>query len=289
MIWIGVLFALVVILIVWIAHDVNNFERVTYTFSSPKLKKDVKFVFLSDLHNNSYGPGNERLIDAIDREVPDFILVGGDMINAKKASSEDYGQKMDHAVQLLRDLSARYTIYHAMGNHEDRAKNRPERYGKLFAEYVSKLPMVHFLDNDSTLLDEYGIRLSGLSLPKRYYLHFNKVQPSVKEIAESIGSADSHRFEILLAHHPDYFPAYEKYGADLTLSGHVHGGIVRLPLLGGVISPSLRLFPKYDSGLFTGEDQEKHMVISRGLGVHSIKVRLLNPGELTVCNLNQIG
>ncbi|MCR4588317.1 MAG: metallophosphoesterase [Lachnospiraceae bacterium] len=288
MVWILLLFILITIVLLWIVHDISHFQKVFYTFESPKLHRDLKMIFLSDLHNNKYGPDNAQLIHAIEEENPDLILVGGDMLNAKKSGSDDYGQKMDHAVQLLRYLSEHYTVYHALGNHEDRARNHPEKYGKLYVEYVSRLPKVHFLDNDSVLLDEYGIRLSGLSLRKKWYLHFQKEQPSVSELEQCCGKVEEERFEILLAHHPDYFSAYEKYGADLILAGHVHGGIVRLPLLGGVISPSLRLFPKYDSGLFTGKDPSVHMIISRGLGVHSIKVRLFNPGELTICNLKQI-
>ena len=70
---------------------------------------------------------------------------------------------------------------------------------------------------------------------------------------------------------------------DLVLSGHVHGGIMRLPFLGGVISPTLRLFPRYDGGLF--REDGSTMILGRGLGSHTIPIRIFNPGELIVVDL----
>ena len=87
----------------------------------------------------------------------------------------------------------------------------------------------------------------------------------------------------MLAHNPEYFANYAKYGADLILSGHVHGGVVRLPFVGGCASPAIRLFPKYSDGLYTL--QNKKMVVSCGLGSHTIPMRIFNPGELTVISL----
>ena len=90
-------------------------------------------------------------------------------------------------------------------------------------------------------------------------------------------------YEILLAHNPDYFPQYCQYGADLILSGHVHGGLVRIPFLKGIASPAVRFFPRYDGGLFT--EGKSNMVVSRGLGTHTLPVRIFNPAELVVIRL----
>ena len=102
-------------------------------------------------------------------------------------------------------------------------------------------------------------------------------------IKELIGTADKDSFNVLLAHNPDYFPAYAQWGADLVLSGHVHGGMVRIPWWKGVVSPSIRLFPKYDGGKF--EEGNSTMILSRGLGMHTIPVRLFNPAEIVVVEL----
>ena len=87
-------------------------------------------------------------------------------------------------------------------------------------------------------------------------------------------------FNILLAHHPLYGEAYAGWGADLTLSGHLHGGIVRLPHFGGMISPQLRPFPKYDRGMY--EIRGKKLIVSAGLGSHTIPLRINNPPQLVV-------
>ena len=92
-------------------------------------------------------------------------------------------------------------------------------------------------------------------------------------------------FSLLIAHNPMDFPVYAAWGADLVVSGHLHGGCVRLPLLGGVVSPQLRLFPKYDRGEFAlGKSR---MVVGAGLGEHGIGIRLGNPRELPVIKLVQ--
>ena len=92
------------------------------------------------------------------------------------------------------------------------------------------------------------------------------------------------KYEIMIAHDPFYFDAYAETDADLILSGHVHGGIMRLPLLGGVISPRLQLFPKYDGGKF--EKNNTTMILSRGLGCHTLPIRIFNPGELICLTLS---
>ena len=101
---------------------------------------------------------------------------------------------------------------------------------------------------------------------------------------EILGDIDESCFNILLAHNPQYFKEYAGWGADLTLSGHIHGGLVRLPFLGGVVSPMVTFFPKYDGGVFYENDKE--MILSRGLGTHTIPIRMFNPGELNIIEIN---
>ena len=103
-------------------------------------------------------------------------------------------------------------------------------------------------------------------------------------VERKLGQADSRYFNILLAHNPMYFENYAKWQQpDLVLSGHVHGGLVRLPILGGVIAPNLHLFPKYDGGMFQKGDTT--MIVSRGLGIHSVEFRMWNPAELVVIEI----
>ena len=102
----------------------------------------------------------------------------------------------------------------------------------------------------------------------------------------ALGKAKEDTFNILLAHNPEFFPSFRKWNPDLTLAGHVHGGVMRLPFIGGVISPSFRIFPHYDGGVF--QEEGKQMIISRGLGSHTIPIRIFNPGELVVLQLHSL-
>ena len=101
----------------------------------------------------------------------------------------------------------------------------------------------------------------------------------------NVGKSERDKYQVLIAHNPLYFPEYAEWGADMTVSGHVHGGIIRLPLLGGVISPAIALFPKYDGGKYMRGD--KAMILSRGLGTHTIHVRFNNPGEVSVIKVRR--
>ena len=133
-------------------------------------------------------------------------------------------------------------------------------------------------------LPEYGIRIYGSEIDRLYYKRFG-IQPMDPEYLPGIlGQPSEEYFNILIAHDPDYFPKYADWGADLVLSGHVHGGMVRVPFWGkGVVSPNVRLFPKYDGGEFTlGKTR---MLLSRGLGMHTIPIRLFNPGEVLEVDL----
>ncbi len=100
-----------------------------------------------------------------------------------------------------------------------------------------------------------------------------------------LGEPRTDACQILIAHNPLYFEEYAAWGADVVVSGHVHGGIMRLPVLGGVLSPNLSLFPKYDGGRF--ELGRAVMILSRGIGTHTIPLRIFNPAELVVLDFKK--
>ena len=101
----------------------------------------------------------------------------------------------------------------------------------------------------------------------------------VEEIEERVGERSGDTYRILMAHNPAYMDVYWEWGADLVLSGHLHGGVVRLPLVGGVITPQMQLFPRYSGDMYKGKDGQS-CVVSRGLGTHTVNVRLYNMAEL---------
>ena len=135
--------------------------------------------------------------------------------------------------------------------------------------------------------EEDNIRITGLDMSRDYYKRFKKFPMDSSYLPKSLGKIKEEKYEILLAHNPDYFEEYAAWGADLVFSGHVHGGMMRLPVLGGVVSPAVRLFPKYDGGLF--KQGKSTMILSRGLGMHTIPIRIFNPGELILVNLSPKG
>ena len=268
--------AVILVIMLWIMlYDSNRFVVRHYPLRDQRIKKPVKAVVLADLHNKRYGKENERLLQAIDEIRPDMILIAGDILTAKPKAS------LETAVDLLTKLAGKYPIYYGNGNHEHRLKLYPENYGDMAERYEEALQKIGIrrLVNEHTVLEESGICIYGSEIDKLYYKRFG-IQPMDPEYLKSLlGQPSAEKYTILIAHNPDYFPKYADWGADLVLSGHVHGGMVRVPFWGkGVVSPNVRLFPKYDGGEFT--IGKSRMLLSRGLGMHTIPIRLFNPGEI---------
>ncbi len=240
-----------------------------------------RILFLSDLHNKTYGKGNHILLESIRREKPDLILIGGDMLIGKRGVSPAV------ALELVRQLTGIAPVYYALGNHEQRMKLRTMKYGDVMSCYQKKLAEagVHFLENESADVSLCGLklRLTGLELPLRSYEKLKQIPVTCGQVEQLVGAADRTRYQILLAHNPVYVPAYEKWGADLVLSGHLHGGVVRIPGWRGVITPQVMLFPKYSGEMsVTGRTT---VVVSKGLGTHTVNLRLFNPAEVVVLHL----
>lgn len=269
---------LFLIICIWIIlYDCNHFVVRKLTVADKRIRKSARAVVIADLHNKRYGKQNEILLEAIRKQKPDFILIAGDLITAAP------GKKTDPAVSFLKELVGEYPIYYGNGNHEHRIKLYPETYGEMATEYEHALGKLHIepLVNCHVTLPDIGIDIYGSEIDRKYYKKFRVKKPDDAYLKKILGKPDSNNYSVLLAHNPQYFKAYAEWGADLTISGHVHGGIARVPFWGkGVISPSLRLFPQYDGGIFY--EGHSTMLLSRGLGTHTIPLRFHNPGELWV-------
>ena len=126
---------------------------------------------------------------------------------------------------------------------------------------------VVFLENETRELEVGGekILISGLLPPYQYYKKGGKDFLKSEEIEVLLGKTSKNQFQVLLAHTPKYGDSY-------------HGGMVQLPFLGGVISPDFRIFPKYCKGHF--QEGDRHLIVSGGLGEHTIPLRIFNPREL---------
>ena len=265
-------------------RELRDFRVTKYRICSQKLngiKREKKIIFLSDLHNRMYGEENERLLERIRNQHPDLILIGGDMLVRKD------GNSYDKTVHFLAKLPGICPVYCANGNHEQKLKELPDKYEQSYEEYKKALTAsgIHMLENasETVKLDEVPVKLSGLEIPLGAYARFGKKELSLKEITDRIGEHGDD-YQILLAHHPGYMKEYLAYGADLILGGHYHGCVVQLPGIGGVISTNFTLFPKYSGGIYP--EGEQIAVVSRGLGTHSVPLRLWNWPELIVLELS---
>lgn len=272
-------FALAVFFLGVMAVDCNRFVIREYHCNAENLEKDKKVILLSDLHNKSFGENHRKLVEAVDRIRPDMILIAGDMYTAAKA------QGAEKALSLIKALAGNYPVYYGNGNHEQKTALYPEEYGNVYQDFVQELKKlgVRHLVNEKAAVPGIRLAVYGLELDREYYHKFQKKELDKGYLQRVLGRPDPSEYTILIAHNPDYFEDYAEWGADLIVSGHVHGGLMRLPFLGGVVSPAMRLFPKYDGGLFqTGKST---LVLSRGLGTHTLPIRIFNPGELVVIQL----
>lgn len=267
-------------------RELRSFRVTRYPVVSKKLRgTKYRILFLSDLHNYEYGEKNDTLLLAVKKEKPDLILIGGDMLVGKKDCS------FRVAADFVKKLTLVCPVYYANGNHEQRMKEKTGEYGMAYSLYQRELleAGVHFLENESEEIPVGGdvIRVTGLEIPGNCYTRFQKVKLEEKEIIRRVGRCDKTSFQILLAHNPAYMKEYLFWGADLILSGHLHGGVVRIPGLGGIISPGFVLFPRYSGGCYY--EKEQTVVVSKGMGSHTIPIRLFNPAEIVVLELSGCG
>lgn len=256
-------------------YEKKHFVTDHYRISSKKIKGQKRdFVFLSDLHNNEFGVNNRLLIEEIDRIHPDAVLIGGDMMVSRGEAD------LRVTLSLVRELASRYPVYYANGNHEERMGRERTVYGGLYRKFTGELKKAGaFYLSDKSADFGTDIRITGCNMEEIYYRHrFTLPVLPENELERHCGRADQSRFQILLLHSPLFFDNCRHWGADLTLSGHFHGGTIRLPLLGGVMTPQYQFFLPWCAGRFDKEG--KTMIVSRGLGTHSVNIRLNDRPQL---------
>lgn len=278
MLFLVVIAVLAILFLIIDIIDVNRFVIRKYEIESEKIDKEYTVIMLADLHNREFGKNNSKIVNAIKAIGPDFICCAGDMIVARP------GKPYDIALNLMEEIKD-YPVYYGIGNHEYRWKIYPEEYGCIYDEYLNKLREmgICILENDCVTDAKSGIDIHGIMIDREYYKRFKKMNMSSDYILEKSGSYADKKVSILIAHNPEYFDAYAESGADIVFSGHVHGGIMRIPQIGGVISPRLSLFPKYSGGRY--DINKSTMILSCGLGCHTLPLRVFNPGELSVIHL----
>lgn len=278
------IFSFLIFIVIESIKEIRQLNINEYKISHNKLPKEFngyKLIVISDLHNCFHNM--DKIIQEIKLQKPNGVVIAGDMLVYGDNEKENNIKSLEY----IKTISKYSDIYFAPGNHEmGYMQKKPEQwveYEKQLLETDSE--NIYFLDNKVIELSRgnSNIKIFGLHLTDGYYKRIIKKKLSEDKISSLIGLADSSTFNMLIAHNPDYFKVYSSWGADIVFSGHNHGGLMNLPVLGGVISPRLRIFPKYDKGLFY--QGESILVLSGGLGAHSLKIRVNNVPELIVINL----
>ena len=238
-----ILICIFILICIYLSHNINTLEIAQYTIKNKKIPKEFdgyNIVQISDLHSKSFGKNNIKLLQKIKSLNPDIIVITGDLVDGEN-------NNYDIALNFMKELTKLYKVYYIIGNHK-----------------------VKIQKNNSK------INLYGLTVPYSCYKYLfdDKEITTIdsKFLEQKLGDLNKNEFNILLAHTPFYFDAYEKWGADLTLCGHVHGGVVRLPFIGGLLSPDRKFFPKYDLGKY--EKNNSTMIVSKGLGGSKVLIRI---------------
>ena len=230
-----------------------------------------RIAVLSDLHGAEFGENNQELFTAVAQESPDYIVYLGDL--------EDHyrGPAASYAETVAAGLTAIAPTYYVTGNHEWGIGDVPALKETLAAHGVS------VLSNQFVPLERNGdiIVLAGIDDPNGY-----ADQKTPEEVAAEVYAAYGDPFWVLLAHRNDRFESqYSLLGADLVLSGHGHGGIIRLPFTDGLLSTNRTFFPSYTSGLY--EENGSCLFVTRGLGNSGPTFRLFNRPEVAVLTLHK--
>lgn len=246
----------------------SNFRIVTteYVISGENLPAafdGFRIVQLSDIHAAEYGPDNARLVRAVRQAAPDLIAVTGDLIDAE-------GQ-LDMVETLVTQLTGIAPVCFINGNHEWDSGDISQLHALL------RRCGVTILQNAWLSLERDGsaIALAGIEDPNG-----PADMPRPSQVFQEMRAELGDLYTVVLYHRNNRLALFSELGADVVLSGHAHGGMIRLPFTDGLIDASRRWFPTYTSGVYT--QGSTSMVVSRGLGNHTGFPRLLNNPHIPV-------
>ena len=273
--------ATVICLTVFLAVLFGNahISAESYSVALQNLASPVRIVLLSDLHGKSFGKENSRLIAKIQEQTPDAIFLDGDMID-RSADPTDV-QELLRLIERLHEIAP---VYFAPGNHELEYMQTDASLLTQVAEAGAVVVNDSYVD---VTIAGQPLRIGGTMGHAFYFGRSEEEFSSSPEYRFLKAFEDTDVPKICLAHMPDTFifnGAYNLWNVDLVLSGHTHGGLIRLPFIGGLYAPMQGWFPEYDRGYFClGEHMQ--MVITSGLAGHGVIPRINNPPEIVVIDL----
>lgn len=273
----GVLFLVCGLFAGYVAYDDHRIGMSSYEIYSPKLPEafqDYNILLITDFHNSYF---YDKVAQKVKEAKPDVILLGGDIATL----NNEYEKTSANAVRLIGQLKDTAPIYMVTGNHE--AYNNfkgaiQESFKQAGAKIIDKKDIYLEKDGKSIRLfgmKDPGIPDGGLAQSKQIKEYLNGVKKEMKE----------EEFNILLTHRANLFPIVAPAGFDLVLSGHLHGGLIRIPFVGGLVSPDREWFPEFTSGIYF-RDKTK-MVVSRGTDYDTSRLRVLNGPEVVKVTLKK--
>lgn len=241
--------------------------QTVYTLTDDRLPEafdGFRIAQVSDLHNSEMGRDNGKLLELLRDASPDIITITGDLVDSEHS---------EHTLAFVREAVRIAPCYYVTGNHEASLPG-DGLYEALETELIDR--GVRVLHGESVDLVREGetITLAGVDDPK----FVDRMGGHGLGELERTG-----HYTVLLSHRPELFEEYVRGHFDLVLTGHAHGGQVRLPFVGGLVAPGQGLFPKYDSGLYTDGDTD--MIVSRGIGNSILPLRIANRPELVLVEL----
>lgn len=255
--------------LLWGNCSLQTTETALVSPALPPAFDGLRIVELADLHGRVFGRGSRRLLAAVRRAEPDLICIDGDL----------FDEHTDLAMlpPLLRGLCAIAPVYYVTGNHEWRVPGLRSILAQMRACGVT------VLQDDWRVLrrGEDALVLAGTDDP----CGPAERKTPAELIADIRAEAGEAAFLLLLTHRNDQLPQWSALGVQAVLAGHCHGGVVRLPFVGGLFGTDRRLFPAWDAGLY--RQGETALYVSRGLGYTNVHFRLFNRPEVAVIVLRR--
>lgn len=252
-----------------------------YTIETTKIKGQTTFVAISDSEGRVFGENNSRLAKKVNDANPEFVMILGDMVDDDNG---DYSGVIDLCNTLAKD----FPVYYTIGNHElSFCESQNGKYLQNLKNAIDSTgaTMLSNEITDFTTKDGDKITIAGL----KAYPFFDYDAPDYdndenKLFQKYLSQEDDSHFSILMCHYPEtYVWGFDKYNIDLMLSGHTHGGIFRIPFVGGVYAPEQGFMPKYTKGYYS--NGKANMLISAGLNTSRNIPRLFNPLDVAVVTI----
>lgn len=239
----------------------------TYTVASPKLTAEVRLAVVTDFHSSDNADDVAAMVASC---APDAVLLVGDMFD-----DDTQNRPTEWTLSLMRQLSAQYPCYYVSGNHEAWTGEMDALYQQTEEAGVTVLRM------SSGVLTVRGQRIALCGIPDPYEMVFSGAPDTEEQLRQAMENVDSADFTVLLAHRPELLAKYAQFPLDLVVSGHAHGGQVRIPgVLNGLYAPNQGWFPKLAGGAYTQDGTT--LIVSRGLAVRTRLPRIFNRPEVVL-------